>query len=77
MTEVKRTREGFVLAFPPITGDPPFEPDPVIEAYKRDVDRSLIVENLKLTVEERLRQLVAVQRFAGEVRRAGRAAFGN
>ena len=49
----------------------------MIEAYKKDVDCSLIVENLKLTVDERLRQLVAMQRFAAEVRRAGRAAFGD
>lgn len=77
MSEVKRTPEGFVVAFPPLAGDPPFAPDPVIEAYKRDVDRSLIVENLRLTVDERLRQLVSVQGFAAEVRRAGRAAFGD
>lgn len=77
MSDVKRTPEGFVVAFPPVQGDPPYEPDPVIEAYKRDVDRSLIVENLKLTVEERLRQLTAAQRFAAEVRRAGRIAFGD
>jgi hypothetical protein len=30
------------------------EPDPVIEAYKKDIDRTLIRENLKLTVEQRL-----------------------
>jgi hypothetical protein len=77
VSDVKRTTEGFVVAFPPLTGDPPFAPDPVIEAYKKDVDRSLIVENLKLTIDERLRQLVAGQRFAAEVRRAGRAAFGD
>ena len=77
MSEVKRTPEGFVIAFPPLEGDPPFAPDPVIEAYKADVDRGLIVENLRLTVDERLRQLVATQRFAAEVRRAGRAAFGD
>ena len=77
MSDVKRTPEGFVVVFPQIQGDPPYEPDPVIEAYKRDVDRSLIVENLKLTVDERLRQLVAAQRFAAEVRRAGRLAFGD
>ena len=40
------------------------------------LDRTLIIENLKLTVEERLRQLVSMQRFAAEVRRAGRAGFG-
>ena len=36
---MKRSAEGFVLAFPPLEGAPPFEPDPVIEAYKEDVDR--------------------------------------
>jgi hypothetical protein len=30
--------------FPPIEGPPPYEPDPVIEAYKRDVGRTLIRE---------------------------------
>ena len=45
--------------------------DPVIEAYKRDVDRTLLRENLKLTVEERFRKLQALQRFATELRRAG------
>ena len=42
--------------------------DPVVEAYKRDVDRTLLRENLKLTPAERL---VAVQRlveFAEELR---------
>jgi len=66
-----------VIAFPPLAGEAPFAPDPVIEAYKKDVDRGLILENLKLTVDERLRQLVALQRFAAEVRRAGDAAFGD
>ena len=47
-------------------------PDPVIEAYKRDVDRSLLRENLKLTVEERLDKLFKLQQFATELRRAGR-----
>jgi len=74
---VRRTAEGFVVAFPALSGDPPFAPDPVIEVYTKDVDRGLIIENLKLTVDERLRPLVAAQRFAAEVRRAGRAAFGD
>ena len=38
-------------------------PDPVIEAYKKDVDRSLLKENLQLTVEERLRKLGSMLRF--------------
>ena len=52
------------------------EPDPVIEAYKKDVDRTLIRENLRRTVEERLRNLMALQRFAAEVRKAGKRTFG-
>ena len=48
--------------------------DPVIEVYKKDIDRTLLRENLKLSVEERLRQLMELQRFAEELQRAGRAA---
>jgi hypothetical protein len=58
------------------SGDSPtvgvlFDPDPVIEAYKKDIDRTLIRENLKLTPEERLRQLMKLQEFAEELQRAG------
>ena len=48
--------------------------DPIIEDYKKDIDRTLLRENLKLTVEERFRNLMAMQRFAEELRRAGRCA---
>lgn len=44
--------------------------DPVIEAYKNDVDRSLLKENLKLTVEERLRKLKSMLHFLKEWRGA-------
>jgi len=44
--------------------------DPVIEAYKKDVDRTLIRENLRLTVDERLQNLEALLRDAEEMRRA-------
>lgn len=47
--------------------------DPVIEAYKRDVDRTLLRENLKLSVEERLRKLEAAAAFVAELRVAGAA----
>jgi hypothetical protein len=50
------------------------EPDPVIEAYKKDVDRTLLRKNLKLTVEQRFEKLKALQQFAEELRRAGRKA---
>jgi len=46
--------------------------DPVIEAYKKDIDRTLLRENLKLTPEQRLLKLIELQRFAEELRRAGR-----
>ena len=52
-----------------------FESDPVVEAYKRDVDRTLIRENLRLTVEERFDALMRLQRFAEELQRAGREAW--
>ena len=48
------------------------EPDPVIEAYKRDVDRTLIRQNLKRSIEERLNALIELQRFAEELSRAGK-----
>jgi hypothetical protein len=53
----------------------PLEPDPVIEAYKRDVDRTLLRQNLSRSVEERLRDLMRLQRFADEWRRAGEKAL--
>ena len=49
-------------------------PDPVIEAYKQHVDRSLLRENLRLSVEQRILQLMELQRFAEELRRAGKKA---
>jgi hypothetical protein len=53
---------------------PRLELDLVVEAYKKNIDRTLIRENLKLTVEERFRKAMALARFAEELRRAGRAA---
>ena len=47
--------------------------DAVIEAYKKDVDRTLLRENLRLTPDERVRNLIRLQRAAAEMRRAGRA----
>jgi hypothetical protein len=48
------------------------EPDPVIEAYKKDIDRTLLRENLKRSPEERIRNAMALQRAAEELRKAGR-----
>jgi hypothetical protein len=44
-------------------------PDPVIEAYKKDIDRTLIRENLKLTPQERLDNLMRLQEFAEELQK--------
>jgi hypothetical protein len=52
----------------------PVRTDPVVEACKKDIDRTLIRENLKLTVEERFRKAMALARFADELRSAGREA---
>jgi hypothetical protein len=40
----------------------------VIEAYKKDVDRSLLRENLKLTTGERVEKMISAMRFAEVVR---------
>ena len=45
--------------------------DPVVEAYKSGVDRTLLRENLKLTVQQRLDKLVQAAAFAETLRAAG------
>jgi hypothetical protein len=44
--------------------------DPVIEAYKKDIDDTLLDENSKLTVEQRFDNLMQLQDFAEELRGA-------
>jgi hypothetical protein len=48
--------------------------DPVIEVYKKHIDRTLIRENLRLTVDQRFQQLMKLQRFAEQLQTAGRKA---
>lgn len=43
--------------------------DPVIEVYKKDVDRTLLRENLKLTVQQRLEKLASFVEFISELRK--------
>lgn len=50
------------------------DPDPVIEAYKKHIDRTLIRHNLSLTVDQRFQQLMELQRFAEQLQNAGRKA---
>ena len=48
------------------------EADPVIEAFKKDVDRTLIRQNLRLTPEERILKLQSFVSLAVELQEAGR-----
>jgi hypothetical protein len=48
------------------------ERDPVIDAYRAGVDLTLIEENLRLSIEERFEKWMELQRFAEELRRAGK-----
>jgi hypothetical protein len=57
---------------PPLDLLPPEFYDPVIEAYKKDVDRTLLRENLKLTVDERFRKFESFMQAVYELREAGR-----
>jgi hypothetical protein len=47
-------------------------PDPVVEYYKKDVDRTLLREHLKLTPQQRLEKLVAFMRSLDALRTAAR-----
>jgi hypothetical protein len=51
---------------------PTLPPDPVVEAYKKDVDRTLIREMLALTPEERVLKLQDFVALAVELQKAGR-----
>jgi hypothetical protein len=53
-------------------GDEDEDRDPLVEALVRDVDMSLIRRNLKMTPQQRVEQLMEMQRFAAELRQAGR-----
>ena len=48
--------------------------DAVIEAYKKDIDVTLIRENLRLSVDQRFQQLMKLQEFAAELQKGGRKA---
>jgi hypothetical protein len=44
--------------------------DPVIEAYKKDVDRTILRENLKLSPQERSEKFLSFMRSVGQLREA-------
>jgi hypothetical protein len=49
----------------------PFESNSIIEAYKKDIDRTLLRENLKLTPEQRILKLQDFVRFVVTLQEAG------
>jgi hypothetical protein len=51
--------------------------DPVVEVYKKDVDRSLLRENLKLTVEQRIRKAIRLHESVDSWRGTGAQALGD
>lgn len=50
--------------------------DPIIEVYKKDVDRTILRENLKLTPSQRISNLQSMLESAEEVREAMRKSLG-
>jgi nicotinamidase/pyrazinamidase len=46
--------------------------DPVVEAYLKGIDRTLLRDNLRLTVTERFERLMSLQQFADDLRAAGK-----
>ncbi|MGK2961375.1 MAG: helix-turn-helix domain-containing protein [Gemmatimonadaceae bacterium] len=61
------TAIGFTLR---VTITPAAPPDPVVGRYKRDVDRTLLRENLRRSVDERLRTLAGWQADAQKLESA-------
>lgn len=45
----------------------------MIEAYKKDVDVTLLLENLKRTPQERLERMISMSRLTEEMQRAMKA----
>ena len=64
---------GFELRFELVPKAPA---DPLVEAYKRDVDRTLLQENLRKSIDERLRSLAELQEFGNELQRSVKARKG-
>lgn len=54
--------------------EPVDPPDPVVEAYKRDVDRTSLRDNLRTSIEQRVRSLGEWQVAMAAMRDATRAA---
>ena len=48
-------------------------PDPVIKAYKADIDRTLLIENLKLSTQQRSEKFEQFMKLCFELRRNAKA----
>jgi hypothetical protein len=48
--------------------------DPVIKAYEKGIDRSLVRENLRLSIQERLQNAQQLANAIEQLRDAGRVA---
>lgn len=60
------------MSSPEATDKPSNSLDAIIELYKKDIDRSLLRENLKLAVHQRLDKFMRMMELHDELRRAGR-----
>jgi hypothetical protein len=58
------------MSVPALLDSISLEPSPVVEAYKKDVDRTLIHQNLMLSVEQRVAKMLSALRLAEEIRRS-------
>jgi len=60
----------------PVAADAREEPvvDPVVEVYKQHVDRTLIREQLRRSIDERIDRMTAALRLAEELRGEARRA---
>jgi hypothetical protein len=69
MEDQTQSNEDEILpSLPPLVLD-----DPVIACFKKDVDLTLLLENLKLTPDERVKKMQRVIRAVQEMRQAGLA----
>jgi hypothetical protein len=55
----------------PMTLAPADWSDPVIEAYKKDLDRTLLRENLNFTVQQRFEKFERFMEYGRELQAAG------
>lgn len=54
----------------PFYQTPPDVKDPVVEAYKADIDRTMLIENLKLTTQQRSEKFERAMALVFELRKS-------